>query len=848
MSRIFFATWHGSYQMIKRASSFIDSRIDLSIFSGKELEDGWTSLEECLDKIEEADLVVYYVTQSFSMWGDILEKAKSCNKKILYVGTDATEYIKDYEDIEKTAKCNLYTTYGGIENYGQMVNYLASLLDDEISFKEPCEMPWEGIYHPDFSQMITSSEAYFEKCPPSPKGIIGLLFSRSNWVNDDLAIENTLIRMIEENGYSVLPVFTAIKEDLDLGCKGAASAVNEFFFDKQGMPYIHVMIKMQGSFLMDRSIVDENNIPESVNLLKRLNCPVVHPVTTSTMSKDEWLNDPFGTLSDMGWSIALPEMEGVIEPILIGATHKTSDLDNMEAIEERCKKLISRVIQWANLAQKENKDKKVVFVLNSFPCASVEAGVGGGANLDTFESIVHILKNMKEAGYELEEVPESGKILSDTLMSRKAISEFRWTTVKEIINKGGALDYVSKEQYQQWFNELPECARKRMTESWGNPPGEEIDDIPPAMIYEDKIVISGLNYKNALVSVQPKRGCAGARCDGTVCKILHDPNVPPTHQYVATYKYYEKKYEADILIHVGTHGNLEFLPGRGTGLTDGCYPDIVVGNMPFLYIYNSDNPPEGIIAKRRGLGTLVDHMQTVLTTSGLYDNLEELNTLLEKYEKLKTSDKTQAHLLEHLIKEEIEKCNLDKQINLDNYHDEFNRITEQAHQLLTVIRNTQIQDGQHIFGKLPQGKERLEFINSIIRYEGLETTSLRSALCKLFGLDFQYLLANSAEISTKYLKSNGAIISDLDTINKNIISVFLAGMDIDVTMDIFLDYELGDLSQINIINMQKERVLDINKRIDQSKEIHSLMEAMDSKFVEPGPAGVITRGRNDVLP
>lgn len=226
---------------------------------------------------------------------------------------------------------------------------------------------------------------------------------------------------------------------------------------------------------------------------------------------------------------------------------------------------------------------------------------------------------MKNAGYQLTDIPEDGKELIATIMDRKAISDFRWTTVGEIVKKGGVLYRLKKEEYLPWFRELPEKTQAEMIKTWGQPIGEEIDGVPPAMVYEDTICITGVSYGNALVCVQPKRGCAGSRCDGTVCKILHDPHCPPTHQYFATYRYFERIYKADVIIHVGTHGNLEFLPGKGTGLSDGCFPDICIGTMPNLYIYNADNPPEGTIAKRRALATIVDHMQAVYIPGGFAD-------------------------------------------------------------------------------------------------------------------------------------------------------------------------------------------------------------------------------------
>lgn len=849
MKKIVVTTWHGSYQMIRSTQDYYAGCVELCAYSGQDLNAGKSSIDRCLEDIGTADLLLYYVTQSFADWDLILQKAKDCGVRIIYTGADAVSFITDIADLEITSKLNAYTTFGGPDNYGQMIRFAAHILDPDISYEEPKQIPWEGICHPLTSEFFTSSQEYFDAHTKSAAGVVGLLYSRSSWLNDDMQLEAELTRLIEEKGYSVLPVFAYSKADSELGSKGAAAAVKEFFLDVNGQPLIDVMIKMSGSLLIGRSEgSDEQEGGSAADLLKQLNVPVIHPVTTRSVTEEEWYEDRFGSMKDIGWSIALPEMEGVIEPILIGAKKADGDDDKLFPVSERCEKLVNRAIQWVRLHKKSNSEKKVVFILNNFPCASVEASVGGGANLDTLESLARVMQNMERLGYHLQNVPQSGKELIDTIMTRKAISEFRWTTIDEIVKKGGALEFIEPDEYEGWFRELAPRVQEQMIAAWGNPPGEEVDGVPPAMLYNGKIVVTGVPYGNALVCAQPKRGCAGARCDGTVCKILHDPSVPPTHQYLATYRYFEKKFNADVLINVGTHGNMEFLPGRGTGLTDSCYPDISVGNMPFLYIYNADNPPEGLVAKRRGLATITDHMQTVFTASGLYDSLEELNTLLEKYEKVKTEDSTQAHLLEHLIKEEIEKCNLDKQIDLTDYHANFTRITEDAHRLLTVIRNTQIQDGQHIFGQLPTGKDRLEFINSIIRYEGMEQASLRSMVSRLFGMNLQYMLAHTEEIDPTYHKSIGSILFDLEQINKNIIQVFLSGLDVEQDMDIFLDYDLVDHGMIEQINSQKDRILDINQRIEQSREIDALSDAMDAQFIQPGPSGVMTRGRDDVLP
>ncbi len=325
-------------------------------------------------------------------------------------------------------------------------------------------------------------------------------------------------------------------------------------------------------------------------------------------------------------------------------------------------------------------------------------------------------------------------------MSRKAISDFRWTTVGEIVKKGGTLAQVSKDEYMPWFNELPERTRLDIVRVWGEPPGEEKDGVPPAMVYENNICVTGVQYGNALVCVQPKRGCAGPRCDGTVCRILHDPHCPPTHQYLATYRWFERVFKADFLVHVGTHGNLEFLPGRGTGLSDACFPDICVGTMSNLYIYNADNPPEGTIAKRRALATIVDHMQTTYIPGGLYEDLEQLDRLIEQYENVRSMDAAQAHQFRHQIVDKVKASTLKEQIKTELTPDNADAVIDEVHRLLTLVRNTQIQDGMHIFGEIPAGEKRLDLLYGILRYESGEEPGLRSLLCSLYGLQFEALL------------------------------------------------------------------------------------------------------------
>ena len=854
MKKITAVVWHSHTTTLRRAKELVKYLLEIKVYSARFLEEGKEDLTEVLAEISSSDLVFFYRSPSDeTIWGELEDAVKRKAKPVVCLSHDPSLWILSTVDLKIVSQCHIYMTYGGAENFARMLHYLAAeVLGIDITYDEPLPLPWEGIYHPRAGDYFDNVGDYLSWYKPKDAPTVGLLISRGNWVNGNIAAEDMLIRLLEEKGYNVMPVFCYSLKDAALGTKGSGEVVRQYFFDTEGRPRIAVLIKLVMFFLTAKAksddFIKEDVAASGVTLLQKLNVPVFQPVTSFYCTVDEWAEDPQGLNRDISWTIAMPEFEGVIEPIFIAGAKREGELEMRTPVEERCRHLVERLANWIKLAQKPAGERKVAFMLNNNPCAAVEATVGGGANLDTLESVARVLQRMEDSGYQVQ-APQNGKELIDTIMDRKAISEFRWTTAEEIISKGGALKLMPVEEYQAWFNTLSSRVRQRWIEVWGEPPGEEKGGVPPAMVYENKIIITGISYGNALVCVQPKRGCAGSRCDGEVCKILHDPNIPPPHQYLATYRYLKEDFGIDVLVHVGTHGNLEFLPGKGAGLSGDCYPDVVLGTLPFLYIYNADNPPEGTIAKRRSNAVLVDHMQTVFTQGGLYDELAELDRYLEEYEKARLADPTRAHMLEHLIIEEIKKTNLDKQIDVTDAHDSFAEIVEKAHAVLSTVRNTQIQDGQHIFGAIPSGAERVTFINSILRFDAGEQVSLRCAIARLMDLDLGELLAEQGKISSRYSKSYGALLEEIDAKCKVFIERFLQGKEADtafigkILKEKFICSEV--LPEANAV---LPRVADLNSRIEASLEIEALLSGLEGKYLPAGPAGLITRGRDDVLP
>lgn len=832
MKKIVAVLWHNSANRMRTLREELNQIAHIQIFSSGALAEGEEDMEALYRAVDDADLLLLNETASDTVWKEINEYLKDCSKPMIYVGGEAALHVKNPQQAKWISVCNSYYTYGGADNMLNMFRWIcAEVLGEEMSYSEVNQIPWDAIFSPENEKLYDSPEEYFADYAPAEKGTIALVISRSAWVSKDMAVEQALINEMKKIGFSVLPIFTYAMADQTLGAYGVEAAIEKFCFTKEGKPCVDGMIRLAGMFQHGASS----------EVMQKLACPVIKPICSYNMTIEEWKENEDGTIADVAWSIALPELDGAIEPMFIGAQEKQGEAEHRVPVESRVKKLVRRLEKWVTLKKKDNKEKKVVFMLNNNPCTSLEASVGGGANLDTLESVVRVMRAMGERGYHLEELPESGEALIQKIMERKALSDFRWTTTGEIVKKGGALDLVSREQYEEWFQELPEDLRNSMLEHWGEPANQ-------GMVYDGKMLVTGVQFGNTLVCAQPKRGCMGSKCDGTTCKILHDPHIPPTHQYLATYRWFEHVFGADVLIHVGTHGNLEFLPGKSVALSDSCCTDACLGNLPLLYIYNADNPPEATIAKRRAMAVTVDHMQTVMVSGGLYDNLEEIDNLLNQYEKTKIADASQAHLMEHLIYDEIQKNPLLSFIDLEDYHSRMDEIVEQCHKVLSTVKNTQIQDGMHIFGEIPEG-ERLEaMICSILRYEGVESKSLRGVLCELLGLQLGDLLEAQGRFYEAFFMNGGELLAELDAMVARVVRLFLGKEEFTGQESVLGKFKIVNEEKIKDIASFKERVEDIAKRISECKEIESLLSGMEGQFIPAGPAGIVTRGRDDVLP
>ncbi len=377
--------------------------------------------------------------------------------------------------------------------------------------------------------------------------------------------------------------------------------------------------------------------PEAgLGIFRRLNVPVMHPMLMGKRKLGDWQENVRG-LSPMEVVIhlMLPELDGVIDAIpvaALGDAPEVGDLRTLRIINGRLSKLMSRSEAYLRLREKPNAQKRIAVILYNYPPG--EGNVGGGSFLDTFASVSRITESLKQAGYTCN--PVTPARLEAAFMSGGGCNTAKWHLPDAVHGSFLVGDYLSEDPLHQ-------SMVARISSEWGDPPGK-------VMAGKDGFLIPGITEGNLFVGLQPPRGT-----HEDPSKQYHDKELPPHHQYMAFYRYLEREFKADAVIHVGTHGTLEFLPGKESGMSDTCFPDYLMGAMPHFYLYYSGNPAEATIAKRRTHACLVGYAGPPFRRSGSYGEYAELEGLLNEYAEAETlSPQRKAPLLERIVEKAAE--------------------------------------------------------------------------------------------------------------------------------------------------------------------------------------------------
>ncbi|KNZ41105.1 cobaltochelatase subunit CobN [Acetobacterium bakii] len=581
---------------------------------------------------------------------------------------------------------------------------------------KPTELGLDGIFHPDSEAVFSSLEAYenWYGRLNHAEMTVGILTHYDNWNKKKTAVEEALVEELENQGIRVIPVFSYSSADENSGVKGFKTIISDYF-SSDGKLRIDGLINFQMQAATGNS-QSGDLFSQSVAVFKAMNIPVFRPVVSRLQNQEQWQANLTGLSAEISWAFTTSEMLGMIEPIIIGTRKETDDMLKLTPIPERIKRFVARMIRRIELKKVASADKKIVLMLHCSPCAGVEATLGSGAGLDVFESVVRMMKSMKSEGCKVPGIPTDGLALKKMMLDKKAYQDFRWTTVENIVKAGGdiyRMPLEGKGGYHQFYQSLDPMLREQMENAWGIPPGE-------GMVHDNQIIITGLNFGNVWVMIQPKRGCYGPKCTGEVCKILHDPSCPPPHQYLATYRYIDRVLKAHAVVHVGTAGSLEHLPGKTNALSEFCWPDVVIGNLPNFYCYNAGIGVEGMGTKRRNYAVVLDYLPSCLNTD--YTRIDFINQLGSFLEAVDVKSQ-QVELMQLSIETRINQT--PEYLKIVQKEATFIEGIQKLKSILTQSIVQSFEQENHIWGEIPKLIHQVSYIK-----ESIDGTSLYASLVK----------------------------------------------------------------------------------------------------------------------
>ena len=525
----------------------------------------------------------------------------------------------------------------------------------------PLEYPEVGVYHPRTDQLISESTRLLPRLKGA-QGRIGLLMLRSYLLGRDTAHYDGVICAMEAAGLEVVPAFAA---GLD------ARPAIETFFVKDGRPTVDAIVNLTGFSLVGGPAY--NDTAAAVKTLSGLDLPYIaaHPIEFQSL--ESWAEGRMGLLPlETTMMVAIPELDGAIAPSLFGGRSDDGEgaVRAMRGHPERANALAAKTAKLVALRKSERANRKLAIVIFNFPPNS--GATGTAAHLAVFESLHATLVRLAAEGYAVE-VPETIEALRDAVLHGNAD---RFCADANVAARIPADEHVRAEPHL-----------KEIEAQWGAAPGKQQSDGSAIHIY-------GIELGNVFVGVQPAFGY-----EGDPMRLLFDGHFAPTHAFSAFYRWIRRDFGADAVLHFGTHGALEFMPGKQAGLSGECWPERLLGDLPNYNLYAANNPSEGILAKRRASATLVSYLTPPLSEAGLYKGFADLKALTERWRG--SSDAEERASIEAMIADACDTL----EISMGDIDDLSGRLYE--------LERTLIPHGLHVFGANPEGEERDNLLDAI---------------------------------------------------------------------------------------------------------------------------------------
>lgn len=587
-----------------------------------------------------------------------------------------------------------YYQYPSVKNIRNLVYRIASQeFDGSIKYEEPERLPELGAYHPEADSAFESVSEYLgwyrgRDGFDADAGWVAVMLFPTYVTEGHVAPVNYLIRRIEAEGLNALPVFGE-----------AHRVIDEFLMDEKRKPRADVAVAFSLKF---RSSLDEK-----LNAaLVAMDIPVLNALDLYYNTIPEWRGDRRGLLpTEVAWAISTPEISGLIEPsVLMGRDREPAGntgpaFFSHRAVEDNVEHLIPRLKRWIALRKKPNREKRIAILFYNH--AQGKQNIGA-SYLNVFASLEQILKRMAAEGYGIEQREELDDAAIRDLILKYARNIGSWAPGElEKLCQQDKVVRVAMDTYRGWFSKLPEGYRSEVVRQWGDPEKSEI------MATGGDFIVPAVILGNVVLMPEPSRGWI----DDPV-KLYHSPIVYPHHQYTAAYLWIRNVFQADAMIHLGTHATHEWLPGKQAGLTPGCPPEVLLTDLPNIYPYIVDNLGEAVQAKRRGRGVVVDHLTPAVREAGLYHEYRRLFAMLSAYSQATAAGSETAEAQLEEIGKLVGKMGIDRDLGLEALDTDA---LEQVEHYLLEIKTDFMPYGLHTFGVAPEGPALDDTVSSIVK-------------------------------------------------------------------------------------------------------------------------------------
>ncbi|HKG16820.1 MAG TPA: cobaltochelatase subunit CobN, partial [Solirubrobacteraceae bacterium] len=542
-----------------------------------------------------------------------------------------------------------------------------------------------------------------------------------------------------------------------------------------------------------------------------------------------------------------PEFDGRIVGVPFSFKERTpgesavgSPLVAYAADPERTARLAELAVRLARLRRRPAAHARLAVVLSNYPTR--HSRVGNAVGLDTPASALVVLDALRQAGYRVDCRFDSGDELVHALIEAGGHDE-EFLTDDQLRRAGARLDTG---RYAEWFSALPAELRDAVVEHWGEPPGDLYVD-------DGELVMAGLELGNVVLAIQPPRGFG----ENPVA-IYHDPDLPPTHHYLAAYWWLDRVFGADAVIHLGKHGTLEWLPGKGLGLSGSCAPDAVLGSLPLFYPFVVNDPGEGEQAKRRAHAVVIDHLVAPMARAETYDELARLEQLLDEYAQLEALDPDKLPALAGRIWELVRRAQLHHDLEVESRPDDFAGFINHLDGYLCEVKDLQIRDGLHVLGQAPAGDQRLAMVGAILRLGAGRVPGLRRSVGAAFGLDEPSLAADGgARVPGPPAlceRFPGPAVTAADLVDRLedaqralLVALEARGFDHDACETVCREV-LGRRDD-GVVAALGFACREVVPRLERTgDEVDNLLRGLAGRFVPSGPSGSPTRGLVNVLP